>query len=123
VLYELIEAIAAGRTNAEWLGLLTQAQIPCAPINSLEDLFADPHLQAGDLFATMDHPSEGRIQVVNSPMRFSASPAAISRGAPLLGQHSREILREAGIADTEIAALVESGIVVEPKQKNSRNAP
>lgn len=118
VLYELIEAIAAGRTNADWLDALMQAQIPCAPINSLEDLFADPHLQAGELFATMDHPSEGRIQVVNSPIRFSASPAAISRPAPLLGQHSREILREAGMADAEIAALVDSGIVIEPKQNN-----
>ena len=53
--------------------------------------------------------------MVNSPVRFSKSPSEITRPAPLLGQHSREILREAGVPDKDIAALVERGIVVEPK--------
>ncbi len=114
-LYELITEIATTRTTAEWLEELMAAQVPCAPINSLEDILADPHLNAGGLFGTMEHPSEGTIRVVNPPVRFSASPSAITRPAPLLGQHSREVLREAGVPETEIAALVERGIVVEPK--------
>lgn len=116
-LYELISEIAASKTTAEWLELLMQAQIPCAPINTLEDLFADPHLTAGDLFAIMDHPSEGPIQVVNPPVRFSKSPSAITRPAPLIGEHSREVLREAGLGESEIEALVAGGIVVEPNEK------
>jgi len=116
-LYELISQIAAGKTTAEWLELLMQAQIPCAPINALEDLFSDPHLAAGDLFAVMDHPSEGPIQVVNPPVRFSRSPSAITRHAPLIGEHSREVLREAGLDEKEIEALVSGGIVIEPNEK------
>jgi crotonobetainyl-CoA:carnitine CoA-transferase CaiB-like acyl-CoA transferase len=114
-LYEQITRIATTKTTAEWLEKLMAAEIPCAPINSLEDILADPHLKAGELFAEMDHPSEGRIRVVNSPVRFSKSPSEISRPAPLLGQHSREILREAGVPEKDIAALIERGIVVEPK--------
>ncbi len=116
-LYDLISEIAASKTTAEWLELLMQAQIPCAPINTLEDLFADPHLTAGDLFAIMDHPSEGPIQVVNPPVRFSKSPSAITRPAPLIGEHSREVLREAGLEEAEIEALIAGGIVVEPNEK------
>lgn len=116
-LYELISEIAAGKTTAEWLELLMRAQIPCAPINTLEDLFSDPHLAAGDLFAVMDHPSEGPIQVVNPPVRFSKTPSAIARHAPLIGEHSREVLREAGLDEKEIATLIASGIVIEPNEK------
>jgi len=114
-LYDLITEIATTKTTAEWLETLMAAQIPCAPINSLEDILADPHLNAGDLYGEMDHPSEGRIRVVNPPVRFSASPSEITRPAPLLGQHSREVLREVGVSDAEIAALIERGILIEPK--------
>jgi crotonobetainyl-CoA:carnitine CoA-transferase CaiB-like acyl-CoA transferase len=114
-LYDLITQIATTKTTAEWLEKLMAAEIPCGPINSLEDILADPHLNSGNLFAEMDHPSEGRIRVVNPPVRFSASPSEITRPAPLLGQHSREILREAGVSESEIATLIERGIVVEPK--------
>lgn len=116
-LYDQITEIATTKTTAQWLAQLMKAEVPCAPINSLEDILADPHLKAGNLFVTMDHPSEGAIRMVNPPVRFSASPSEITRPAPLLGQHSREVLREAGVPDAQIAALVESGIVIEPKQK------
>jgi crotonobetainyl-CoA:carnitine CoA-transferase CaiB-like acyl-CoA transferase len=116
-LYERITEIAATKTTAEWLEKLMQAEIPCGPINSLEDILADPHLNAGDLFVTMEHPTEGAIRMVNPPVRFSASPSEITRPAPLVGEHSREVLREAGVPEAEIAALVERGIVVEPKGK------
>ncbi|MGE0151050.1 MAG: CaiB/BaiF CoA transferase family protein [Reyranellaceae bacterium] len=114
-LYELIAEIAATRTTAEWLDGLMAAQIPCAPVNSLEDILADPHLNAGHLFGVMEHPSEGPIRVVNPPVTFSASPSAIARHAPLLGEHSCEVLREAGVPEQDIAGLVARGIVVEPK--------
>ncbi|MEO8560098.1 MAG: CoA transferase [Rhodospirillales bacterium] len=117
-LYDELEQIAPSRGTAEWLALLRQAQIPCGAINTLDDLFDDEHLRAVGMFATVEHPSEGTIAAVRPPASFSATPGELRLGAPLIGQHSLEILREAGVAAEQIDALVTSGAVIQAKESS-----
>lgn len=79
-------------TTDEWLAFCREVDIPASKVNSLEDLFEDPHLTAVNMFSEMDHPSEGRLRVARFPVSFSRSPAAITRLAPQLGEHTEEIL-------------------------------
>ncbi|MGE0226676.1 MAG: CaiB/BaiF CoA transferase family protein [Acetobacteraceae bacterium] len=90
------------KTTAEWLAILRPADIPCGPANRLEDLFADAYLQETNYFQRMEHPVEGRVVVPAFPASFSRSPASVRSLWPTLGQHSREILREAGCSEAEI---------------------
>lgn len=84
------------RTNAEWTQLLREADIPVSPVNAIEDLFDDPHLQAVGLFQTVEHPTEGLIRTTRFPVRYSRTPATLRRPAPCLGEHTDEVLRELG---------------------------
>ena len=98
------------RTNAEWLAALTEADIPVMPLNSLDDLLQDRHLNETGFFSTVEHPSEGTIRSMAVPSRWSESPPGAQRPAPKLGEHTAEILREAGYSDDEIEAMRASGV-------------
>ncbi|HZN24032.1 MAG TPA: CoA transferase [Burkholderiales bacterium] len=98
------------RTNAEWLAALTEADIPVMPLNSLDDLLQDRHLNETGFFSSVEHPSEGTIRSMAVPSRWSESPPGAQRPAPKLGEHSVEILREAGYSDDEIEAMRASGV-------------
>jgi crotonobetainyl-CoA:carnitine CoA-transferase CaiB-like acyl-CoA transferase len=80
------------RPNAEWLALCNRLDIPACPVNSIEDLFEDPHLKAVDFFEDVVHPTEGPLKNCRFPIKFSATPSSIQRLAPTLGQHDDEIL-------------------------------
>ena len=108
--YAHVAEVMRMRSTAQWLEVLTQADIPAAPLHTLESLRDDPHLHAVGFFAEMEHPSEGRIRTVAPLGRYSATPPGIRRPAPRLGQHSRELLREAGYEDTHIEHLLAHGI-------------
>ncbi|MGP1677690.1 MAG: CaiB/BaiF CoA transferase family protein [Burkholderiales bacterium] len=110
-MYRDMEEATRQRTTAEWLEICAALDIPATPIYAIDDLPAHPHLKSVGLFGHGEHPSEGSIRYVNPPTRFAASPAAVRLPAPLLGQHSEEILREAGYGEQEIAALVTRRIV------------
>jgi crotonobetainyl-CoA:carnitine CoA-transferase CaiB-like acyl-CoA transferase len=79
------------RSNQEWLDVLHRIDIPACPVNAVEDLFDDPHLRAVGFFEEHDHPTEGKLKVCRFPVRFSASPVAVQRLAPGLGEHTEEI--------------------------------
>ncbi|NML48552.1 CoA transferase [Ramlibacter sp. G-1-2-2] len=93
-LYAFVETILAGKTTAEWLALLQEADIPFAKANSLEDLLDDPHLKAIGFWREVDHPSEGRLLQAGLPVHFSRTPASVRRHAPRIGEHNADIKNE-----------------------------
>ena len=119
-LYTMVADIVRTGTTAEWLGRFEQADIPAIPLHTLDSLLADPHLQAVGYFQSTEHHSEGPILQMRPAATWSESSPSIRRGAPRLGEHSEEILREAGYSDLQIAALVESGAtkIIAPAAKH-----
>lgn len=112
-MYALIAEIMLEKTTAEWETLLAEADVPSERVNRLEDLEGDMHLAATDFFLSYDHPTEGWLKTPSAPLRFSKSPAQTLREfPPRLGEHTREILQEAGLSDGEISALLESRAAV-----------
>ena len=98
-LTERIEAITAGQPRRHWLALLDVHGIPCGPINDYAEAFADPQIRAREMIVEVDHPGLGRLRTLGSPMKLSATPPLVARRAPLLGEHTREVLREIGLGD------------------------
>jgi crotonobetainyl-CoA:carnitine CoA-transferase CaiB-like acyl-CoA transferase len=100
--------IMQSRTTADWIGLLEAQKIGCGPINTLEQVFADPHVQARGMVIEMDHASGERVQVIANPVKLSATPPDYRSPAPVLGQHTDEVLGGMlGMSAAEIAALRE----------------
>jgi len=97
------------RTTAEWIEAFERADIPVQRMNSLEDIVADPHLAAIGYLQTVEHPSEGRIKSLAVPSEWSESVPGYRRHAPRLGEHTREVLREAGYSAKEVEQLIASG--------------
>jgi crotonobetainyl-CoA:carnitine CoA-transferase CaiB-like acyl-CoA transferase len=112
-LYALIAECVRDGSTASWLEKLKSADIPSGPVNPLGGLPADEHLAAVEMFPRTDHPTEGSIRVVRPPVRFGEADCALRRPAPRLGEHSREILREAGFADDKIADLFARKVAIE----------
>lgn len=108
--YGILADIVATRTTAEWERGLAKAGIPVQAVLSKEDLLNNEQLLATGFWRFADHPTEGRIRMTDPPARFSASPSAIRRLPPRLGEHSEEILAEAGYSKDQIAALLAAGI-------------
>jgi crotonobetainyl-CoA:carnitine CoA-transferase CaiB-like acyl-CoA transferase len=101
------------RTTAQWMDLLERGDIPFAPLNDLDSLFSDPHLQQTGFFSEIEHPSEGRLRVTAQPDRWSGTVPDEPGPAPRLGEHTTDILREAGYDDAAIAALLGQGACVQ----------
>ncbi len=114
-LYAELAAIIATRTTADWLADLDAASIPAMPVKAPEDLPHDPHLEAVGFWRLIDHPSEGTLRTTEVPIGMSKSPGSIRRLAPRLGEHSEEILKEAGLHEAEIEAMVTSGATLQDK--------
>jgi crotonobetainyl-CoA:carnitine CoA-transferase CaiB-like acyl-CoA transferase len=108
--YAFVAGHIKTRTNAEWLTVLTDADIPVMPLNSLEDLLVDQHLNQTGFFALVDHPSEGRLRAMGATSRWSETPPDTPHPAPRLGEHSTELLREVGYTAAEIETLIAAGI-------------
>jgi crotonobetainyl-CoA:carnitine CoA-transferase CaiB-like acyl-CoA transferase len=108
-IYGMVAAEMKKRGTDDWIAALEKADIPVQRMNSLDDVMADPHLAATGFFRIVEHPSEGRIRSMSVPSEWSESQPGYRRHAPRLGQHTREVLAEAGLAAGEIAALLESG--------------
>ena len=100
--------ILATKTTQEWLDIFAETKVPVIVVNSLEDLFHDPHLEAVDFWQSYEHPTEGQLKMPGFPSKFSKTPASIRKHAPKLGEHSKEILAEAGIDEEAINKMVDS---------------
>lgn len=104
-LVPLLRRITTGRTSAEWVELLSQAGVPCGPINDLAAVFADPHVIARGLRLKLPH-RFGIVDSVANPIRLSATPVQYRNGPPILGEHTDEVLRERlNLSEEEIAEL------------------
>ena len=94
VLVPRLEAVMKRRTKAEWLSALEAAKVPCGAINNLAEVFADPQVRERGMVTNWTHPLAGRMQLVASPMKLSATPVSNDQPPPLLGQHTDEVLRQ-----------------------------
>jgi len=108
--YAELARILESRTTAEWSDILEKADVPVMPMHDLESLLTDPHIVATDFFPVIDHPTEGRIRNMKVAAKWSDTPVETTRLAPRLGEHSAEILHEAGFSADEIAAMVRDGV-------------
>ncbi|HEY4439255.1 MAG TPA: CoA transferase [Candidatus Elarobacter sp.] len=95
--YRVVAQILTTRTSAEWLALLEASDIPVLPLHDVASLAADPQLAATGFFALEEHPSEGTVRTMRTPTRWSRSPRTATTPAPRLGEHTAEVLREAGL--------------------------
>ena len=104
-----IAAVLKTGPRDQWLAALEAAQVPCGAINNLAEAFADPQVQARDMTQAMAHPLTEKLRLVASPIKMSITPVSYRHAPPLLGQHTREILLDAGFNETQIAALHQQG--------------
>ena len=111
-LVELMNARIQKWKQQELLAALEAAGVPCGPINSIADMAADPQTLAREMVVELEHPRAGRTRALGLPVKLSRTPGRVSRPAPLLGQHTREVLAEFGFSQPEIEALVASGAAV-----------
>ena len=110
-LAERIEAVTKLRPRGHWLALFEDHGVPCGPINSYADVFDDEQIAARGMVVETDHPTLGRLRTLGSPLKMSRTPPQPGRPAPLLGQHTDDVLREAGYAPADVAALRAAGVV------------
>ena len=112
-LVEILSAKTRQRTTRDLVEALDAAGIPAGPVNRIGDMLADPHVLARDMVIETVHPVAGPTRSLGVPIKLSQTPGTVRRPAPLLGQHTREVLREAAFSDAEIDALVASGAALE----------
>ena len=110
VLVGMLKPVFLTRTNAAWIAALEAANVPCGPINSVAQVFAEPQAKARGLTVTTDHET-GPLDLVASPLRLSKTPPEYRLAPPRLGQHTREILAGIGLTEAEIANLAKSNVI------------
>jgi crotonobetainyl-CoA:carnitine CoA-transferase CaiB-like acyl-CoA transferase len=112
VLVPLLAERFLGRGRDEWVLALEAAGVPCGPINDVAQVFDDPQVRHRGMRVDLPHPLAGSVPLVASPIRLSETPVEYGAAPPLLGQHTREVLRDlAGLREDEIDALQEKGVV------------
>ena len=115
--------IQTPQSTAEWLQLLADNGVPASAVNTLEDLLTDRHLLATGFWKQIEHPSEGTLLLTGFPAGFSATPADVARRhAPRLGEHTAEVLREAGLEESTIAALVTAAAAAQAAPSSEENS-
>jgi crotonobetainyl-CoA:carnitine CoA-transferase CaiB-like acyl-CoA transferase len=105
-LYGVLTEGMRQRTTGEWLETLAALDIPCGPANTLPDLLDDAYLKETAFFRRMQHPLDGDVTTTDFPAQFSASPPSVQRLWPALGEHTEEVLRDAGYGDEEVREII-----------------
>ncbi|HEU4370147.1 MAG TPA: CoA transferase [Methylomirabilota bacterium] len=106
-----IERTTAKETRAHWLAHLDRAGVPAGPINTYPEALADPHALARDMIVDLVHPGAGPIKALGVPVKLSATPGAVDRPAPLLGQDNGDVLTELGYSEAEQRTLKDNGVI------------
>ena len=115
-LVEAMNAVLGTRTRAEWLALLDAEGVPAGPVHNIGEALSHPQVLARGMVVEVEHPVNGRYKALGCPIHLSATPTEVKRPAPLLGEHTRLILGEAGYGDAEIDAMVAAGTIAEPSE-------
>ena len=110
-LVEKMNAVLATRSKAEWVEAFDAAGVPVGPVHSIGEALSHPQTLARGMVVDLVHPQAGPTKAVGCPVHFSATPTAITRPAPLLGEHTRELLREYGYSDAEIDRFIADGVI------------
>ena len=107
----IIAEAMRSRASADWIREFEAAGIPVGPVNKIGDMLSDPQVAAREMVVEVEHPKAGRTKALGHPVKFSDTPGKVVRAAPLLGQHTREVLAELGYADVEVKRLFAEGAV------------
>jgi formyl-CoA transferase len=110
-LIPIVQELLLERGADEWIELLTAADVPAGPINTVERAFQDPHTAALEIVKEIEHPTIGSLKLVGSPIRMSETPPTIDLPPPLLGQHTAEILQEFGYSQTDIERFKQAKVI------------
>jgi len=111
-LSEILSTETIGKTTAEWIEILKKADIPHSPVNNIQEICEDPIIRHRNMLVAVDQPAIGPLRIVGSPIRLSETPGRVTSPAPLLGEHSEEILRTIlGYDQSRINALKEEGVI------------
>jgi crotonobetainyl-CoA:carnitine CoA-transferase CaiB-like acyl-CoA transferase len=106
----MLQELFLTRSTAEWVDTLIPAGVPCGPINDLADVFSDPQLLHRQMYQEMPHPTLGSVKQTGVPIKFSRTPGGLDRPPPLLGEHTREILRELEYSESQIDKMAEESV-------------
>ena len=113
-LYALMAEVSVTKTTAEWLQSLKAQEIPCGPVNSLDEVFDDPHLKSVGFFRDVMHPSEGALTLPDTAFQFDGASLPIREMPPTLGQHGSEILAGIGYTAADIERFIDQGVTIAP---------
>ena len=113
-LQEALAAFFKTRTSGEWLRRLEEAGVPAGPVLDVRQMQADPQALAREMVVETTHPAAGKVKSIGLPIKFSETPGSVTRAAPVLGQHTREVLREHGFSDAEAEQMAAQGAIEMP---------
>ncbi|CFX56591.1 L-carnitine dehydratase/bile acid-inducible protein F [Candidatus Filomicrobium marinum] len=108
-LEDVLSVILRTRSTAEWLEALETSGIPAGPVLSIDEMHNDPQTLARDMVPEVAHPVVGAVRTLGLPVKFSETPGGVQRAAPVLGQHTREVLLEAGYSQAEVEDMIRAG--------------
>jgi crotonobetainyl-CoA:carnitine CoA-transferase CaiB-like acyl-CoA transferase len=115
-LTEVLQPYFRRRTSADWLSQFEKAGLPAGPIYNMKEVLENEQTRARNMLTEVPHQSLGKTKTIGAPVKFSRTPAEVRRGAPVLGQHSREILAEIGCSAEEIANREREGVVLQSER-------
>ena len=111
-LVEILNGYMVQDTSENWLNRMEAAKLPAGPVNDILQMHADPQARAREMIVEVDHDTAGKVETIGHPIKFSRTPAEITRASPRLGQHSCEVLAEYGYDRAQTEALIKSNAVI-----------